>query len=93
VRAVPAYRNGISLLGSDAPIELRNLDLLENIPLPPVLRGRSRSQVEYVERLLAIGDRQIAEMEKRAPDFINSDDFPHLEFRRSDRVDLFFTNQ
>jgi predicted membrane-bound spermidine synthase len=93
VRAVPAYRNGISLLGSDAPIELRNLELLENISLPPVLRGRSRSQVEYVERLLAIGDRQIAEMEKRAPDFINSDDLPHLEFRRSDRVDLFFTNQ
>jgi hypothetical protein len=32
-------------------------------------------------------------MEKQAPDFINSDDFPRLEFRRSDRIDLFFTNQ
>ena len=93
VRAVPAYRNGVSLLGSDAPIELRNSKLLEDVSLPMVLRDRSYSQIEYVERLLAIGDQQIAEMEKQAPDFINSDDFPRLEFRRSDRIDLFFTNQ
>jgi spermidine synthase len=93
VRAVPAYRNGVSLLGSDEPIELRNLNLLEDISLPPVLRARGQSQTEYVRRLLAIGDGQIAEIEREAPDFINSDDFPHLEFRRSDRVDLFFTNQ
>jgi hypothetical protein len=57
------------------------------------LRARGQSQTEYVRRLLAIGDGQIADMEGQAPDFINSDDFPHLEFRRSDRVDLFFTNQ
>ena len=93
VRAVPAYRNGVSLLGSDAPIELRNLHLLEDVTLPAVLRARGQSQTEYVRRLFAIGDGQIAEMERQVPDFINSDDFPHLEFRRSDRVDLFFTNQ
>jgi hypothetical protein len=92
VRAVPAYRNGVSLLGSDAPIELRNLSLLEGVSLPPVSRDRSHSKVEYVQRLLAIGDRHIARMERQAPGFINSDNFPHLEFRRSDRVDLFFSN-
>lgn len=93
VRAVPAYTDGVSLLGSDAPIELRNLNLLEKISLPSVLRDKRHSQIEHVQRLLAMGDQDIAEMEKQVPDFINSDDFPHLEFRRSDRVDLFFTNQ
>ena len=34
VRAVPAYRNGVSLLGSEAPIELRNPNLLEGVSLP-----------------------------------------------------------
>jgi spermidine synthase len=93
VRAVPAYRNGLSLLGSDEPIELRNPELLEHVSLPPLPHGRSRPPIETARRLLAIGDRRVAELEKQAPDFINSDDFPHLEFRRSDRVDLFFTNQ
>jgi len=93
VRAIPAYRNGISLLGSDAPIELRNADLLEEVSLPPLMRDGSRSPIETASRLLAIGDRRIAELEEQEPDFINSDDFPHLEFRRSDRIDLFFTNQ
>jgi len=93
VRAVPAYRNGVSLLGSDAPIELRNPELLEDVSLPPLSRDRSRPPIETAERLLAMGDRRVAELEEQPPDFINSDDFPHLEFRRSDRVDLFFTNQ
>jgi predicted membrane-bound spermidine synthase len=93
VRAIPAYRNGISILGSDAPIELRNPSLIREVPLPPVLLRRSGSQIENVERLLAIGDQQIVELEKREPEFVNSDDFPYLEFRRSDAVGLFFTNQ
>ena len=38
-------------------------------------------------------DRLVEKLEAREPDFLNSDDFPHLEFRRSNRVPLFFSNQ
>jgi predicted membrane-bound spermidine synthase len=93
VRAVPAYGNGVSLLGSDAPIELRNLHLLEDITLPAMPQERDISPAEYVRRLLAAGDRLVASLSRRPPVFINSDVFPHLEFRRSERVDLFFSNE
>jgi spermidine synthase len=93
VRAVPAYGNGVSLLGSDAPIELRNLHLLEDITLPAMPQEREISPAEYVRRLLAAGDRLVASLDGRPPVFINSDVFPHLEFRRSERVDLFFSNE
>jgi spermidine synthase len=92
VRAIPAYRNGISVLGSDDPILLRNLDLLEDVSLP----GRPKPDahaVDYVRRVLTAGDRFVAELDAREPEFLNSDDFPHLEFRRSNRIPLFFSNQ
>jgi predicted membrane-bound spermidine synthase len=92
VRAVPAYGNGISLLGSDAPIELRNLDLLDHVATR-VLDYANYSREDYVRRLLAVGDQIIGRLERQTPEFINSDDFPILEFRRSDRVGLLFTNQ
>jgi spermidine synthase len=92
VRAVPAYRNGLSVLGSDEPISLRNPQLLDGVSLPGQPKQDTQA-VGYARRMLAAGDRFVEEIEAREPDFLNSDDFPHLEFRRSKRVPLFFSNQ
>jgi len=92
VRAVPAYRNGLSVLGSDEPISLRNPQLLEGVSLPARPKWGSEP-AEYVRRALAAGDRLVERLEASEPEFSNSDVFPHLEFRRSNRVPLFFSNQ
>ncbi len=52
----------------------------------------SISREDYVVKLLKFGDGAMSVLDAREPDFLNSDDFPHLEFRRSGKVDTFFSN-
>jgi hypothetical protein len=45
------------------------------------------------EKLVALGDERLQELNARAPDFQNSDDMPTLEFRRlPGKVGLFYSN-
>ncbi|MFL5356082.1 spermidine synthase [Archangium sp.] len=96
VKAIPAYGNGLTLIASVEDLQphqrevfLRQYDegraLFDPIGLKEGLAG--------FEKLVALGDKRLAELNAKAPDFQNSDDMPTLEFRRlPGKVGLFYSN-
>lgn len=95
VKAIPAYGNGLTLIASTSPLEPRQRELFikqyaEGHALfdPLGLKGG----LEGFEKLIAMGDEKIHELDALTPDFRNSDDMPTLEFRRLAGLGLFYSN-
>ncbi len=92
VAMVPSYDNGVSVLGSQTPLEPRQFSALSDPKLAAVLANVGLGSREALEQWLAVGARLQERLEKQPPLFLNSDVHPELEFRRSPDVSLLMSN-
>lgn len=92
VKLIASYDNGVSVIGSQSPLELRNLEVLEDPVLGPILENVSLGTRASLEERLAEGELLRQALEAEGPAFVNSDVFPALEFRRAPGVSLLKSN-
>ena len=92
VMVIPAYDNGVSVLGSQEPLKLRNTEVFSDPTLRGMLAGIGLADKSDLDELLSRGAGLKRALEAEPPSFVNSDIHPALEFRRSPEVDAFYTN-
>jgi len=96
VRAIPSYGNGLSLIGSDAPLEVQHPETLDHPEVSRMLHdigiGVREESRDELEELLVRGDSLLADLESEPAAFVNSDAFPALEFRRAAGLSVFHSN-
>ncbi|MFT3707836.1 MAG: hypothetical protein QM817_09280 [Archangium sp.] len=92
VAMVPSYENGVSVLGSQSPLEPRHFEALDDAKLGPVLSAVGLGSRDDLTHRLALGAQMQRALEAQQPVFINSDLNPALEFRRSSDVSLLMSN-
>jgi hypothetical protein len=92
VKVIRSYGNGVSVLGSQRPLQLRSIEALADPDLSTVLRSVKLDSLRAFDVRLAEGIRLQAELEATVPEFENSDLHPALEFRRSLQVPLLHSN-
>lgn len=92
VKLIASYDNGVSVIGSQSPLELRGLEVLEDPTLGPVLANVDLGTREALEERLVEGEELRRKLEAEGPAFVNSDVSPALEFRRAPGVSLLKSN-
>jgi spermidine synthase len=92
VKVIRSYGNGVSVLGSQSPLQVRSIEALKNSALSAVLRAVQLDSLRAFEGRLAEGERLQKALEAAMPEFENSDLRPVLEFRRSPNVPLLYSN-
>ncbi len=92
VAMIPSYSNGVSVIGSQSPLELRNLAAFADPAFAKVLHGGGLDSPEVVQQQLALGAQLQSKLEAQTPAFLNSDVNPALEFRRSPDVNMLMSN-
>lgn len=92
VKMVESYDNGVSVIGSQSPLELRNLEVFDDPAFAKVLANVELESRAAVEERLTDGEAAQQRLEAETPAFVNSDVNPALEFRRSPKVHLLKSN-
>lgn len=92
VKVLPSYEGGVSVIGSQSPLELVGGEAFTDPVLSQVLGAVGLGSREDLQERLAEGDQTQARLEAEIPAFINSDVHPALEFRRSAQVSLLKSN-
>ena len=92
VKVLPSYEGGVSVIGSQSPLELVGGDAFLDPVISKVMGDVGLGSLEELEERLAEGVKTQARLEAEIPAFINSDVHPALEFRRSAQVSLLKSN-